>query len=439
LFLLATPCLAQESLTSPEVQARAAVAKEWLKLGKWCVRNHLGSEARQAAELAQEAAPEGVSVGGLERFLEDAAACVDEANERSREKAADKREASGEKVAKLYERLASLAPRQDDAVVRGRLRGYLIDALTHAPTSKRWARLLEAIAAERDAGGTDVAVALAERAQALEPPEQVADALAAAVDLAAVDAVVLRQASTHAMRYYFSLPRGYAREARRWPVLVCVDGAGSNFEGMARGYAKARGDLPFLVVSPCSFANTNRVQGKLRERYAGWYDDATIEAANRSPLDWDDAGLQAVLAELRERYRTEERVYVTGFSGGGNLTYTWILRHPEQVQAAAPACANFNRGYYGGLPDVDTDALRFPVHLITGAEDPHRDFTFGDENIPGIEPQTDQAEALLRERGYPHVKRTLVPGLKHSAAREQVLDTFRPYLLGEKSRGDPLE
>ena len=32
---------------------------------------------------------------------------------------------------------------------------------------------------------------------------------------------------------------------------------------------------------------------------------------------------------------------MTGFSGGGSLTWNMILGHPEMLAAAAPACANY--------------------------------------------------------------------------------------------------
>ena len=48
--------------------------------------------------------------------------------------------------------------------------------------------------------------------------------------------------------------------------------------------------------------------------------------------------------------------------------------------------------------------------------------------MPGIEPQTDAAQALLRDLGYTRVQRTLVPGLAHTPAHAHVLDFLRPYL-----------
>src|SRR5438128_2467629 len=80
------------------------------------------------------------------------------------------------------------------------------------------------------------------------------------------DGLALKTASTHPMKYYLSLPRDYRPgPGRRWPVLVCVDGSGSNSRIMGDIFRDARGSLPCLVVSPCTFSNTNEITGEILE------------------------------------------------------------------------------------------------------------------------------------------------------------------------------
>ena len=43
----------------------------------------------------------------------------------------------------------------------------------------------------------------------------------------------------------------------------------------------------------------------------------------------------------------------------------------------------------------------------------------------------------LKEVGYPKVKRTQLPQLKHERAYKQVVEFFTPYILGKKKRSDP--
>ena len=63
-----------------------------------------------------------------------------------------------------------------------------------------------------------------------------------------------------------------------------------------------------------------------------------------------------------------------------------------------------------------------PIHVMTGANDKHRDFTHGNKNSPGIEPQTDHAMKALEALKFTNVKRTMLPGVKHSSCPAQVWD-----------------
>ena len=79
----------------------------------------------------------------------------------------------------------------------------------------------------------------------------------------------------------------------------------------------------------------------------------------------------------------------------------------------------------------------FHTALITGGKDPHKDLTFNKKGAPGIEPQTDWAEIAFKEVGYPKIKRTQFPQLKHERGYKHVVEFFKPYILGTKKRSDP--
>jgi predicted esterase len=306
------------------------------------------------------------------------------------------------------------------------------------------------------------------------------------------DRLVLKTASGHPIRYYLSLPPAY-RPGRRWPVLVCADCAGSNFRSLAEHFRKERGRLPCLLVVPCTFSNTNAITGAMRAKYRRLYPDDLIDHV-RGPscadLDWDEAGLLAILRDLHRDYDTEERFYITGFSGGGLLAYRMIFKHPDLLAGAAPECANFFHPEYRSLKGRFSPAdLNFPVHLIQGEEDHNRASTKASQffSTPlqelglttiagvlaggllgwwtgrwwpvgivavltlgvlagfiglrrtGLDAQTDTAAELLRYLGYPNVKRTLVSGMGHEGRPGPVFDTFRPYWRKEKKRSDPLD
>jgi hypothetical protein len=425
LLLLSTVAFAAPPDKGPsqrELAGLRKVAKAWVKVGRWCLKKDLGDEARESFGFALEALPKDAA---LSAFKAKADASQADASDLARGQWAKKSAAVRRKVSKLYDGLAKAAgsaERGDD---------YLLRALQAEPTKTRWSRVLRRLSEAESKRAAD----LAGRALALDPPETLRAKLERLGDLAAVDALVLRTAKEHPIKYFFSLPKGYRFDAdRTWPVLVCVEGAGSNFQGIARGYVKRRGELPFIVVSPCTFANTNAIQGKMLERYKGWYSEDVIAEAGRDRFGWDEAGLLAILAEIQERFGAAPQVCITGFSGGGNLTYLMVFRHPDRVLAAVPACANFSRPGYRSLKGkFSAEDLNFPVHILTGAEDPHRKWTHGKEGMPGIEPQTDAVERLLGDLGYPNVTRTLVPKMKHSAAHDRVLEVLKPYIEG-KSR-----
>ena len=62
-----------------------------------------------------------------------------------------------------------------------------------------------------------------------------------------------------------------------------------------------------------------------------------------------------------------------------------------------------------------------PVRIFTGEQDPHRTWTHGKVNgVPGIEPQTDRAVAVLKDKGFTDVQRVMLPGVKHSSLHRKV-------------------
>ncbi|MDQ7779209.1 MAG: alpha/beta hydrolase-fold protein [Planctomycetota bacterium] len=414
------------------------IAGEWVKLGDWCVAKKLGTEARLCADRAKAA---DATAKGLDKLVEKATDCEDAASDADRKEWEKKLASTGKTVAGCYDQLMLAGAKEKDAKVAERLDRYFLTALALAPSDSRWGVTLKVVAESAKKKDFDRVARITEGALALNPPEKTAAQLKTALDDVAADRVILKGVPTHPIKYFFSLPRGYKRaKDKKWPVLVCVDGAGSNFEGIAKGYKEKQGKLPFIIVSPCTFSNTNKIEGDMVEKYRKFYTDKVIEEGNGKRIDWDEEGVLAILKDLEANYDAENRVYVTGFSGGGNVTYMMVFKHPNLVNAAAPSCANFGAISYGSLKEQFTEEDRnFPVHLITGEKDPHRDFTFGDKSSPGIEPQTDWAEKLLKELGYPNYKRMMVPGMGHDTGYDHVIATFKPYLEGKKKRGDKLQ
>ena len=364
-----------------------------------------------------------------------------EADQKAKKQFKDKLNSARKKAASYYEKLA-LSFRNPDKDQQVRVDEYLFMALKLEPSDKRWENVYKLIYSLINGREADRGFKILNKCLEMKPPESLVKKLHELQKLAAIDRIILNAASSHPMKYYFSLPKNFKQEKdKKWPVLICVDGAGSNFKGMANGYFKNRGDLPFMIVSPCSFTNTNAIQGKMLEKYKEFYSDEDLQKVNDDGrFKFDEEGVLAIIKDLQKEYDAESKVYVTGFSGGGNITYMMIFKHPDLMNGAAPACANFMNSSYSSLKGQFKDEdLNFPIHIFTGEKDPHRKWTHGKEGSPGIEMQTDAAVNVLDTIGYPNYKRTMVPGMGHSSAQKQVLEALGPYMTGKKSRSDKLD
>ena len=58
------------------------------------------------------------------------------------------------------------------------------------------------------------------------------------------------------VQYYVSLPKGWTPDST-WPILVTIDGAGHNFQGNFHSFVQARGEHPFIIVTPWVSSNGN--------------------------------------------------------------------------------------------------------------------------------------------------------------------------------------
>jgi predicted esterase len=158
--------------------------------------------------------------------------------------------------------------------------------------------------------------------------------------------------------YGLYLPEGFD-EARAYPLVVMLHGAGSNHRLALRrvfGFTNAPGETdveasrtfpawpprPFIVATPL---------GRGTMGYQG--------VAERDVLD--------VVADVRRRFRVDEdRMYLTGLSMGGGGALWLGLSRPDMWAAIAPVCP----APPPGTGDLLPNALNVPVHLFQGGADP---------------------------------------------------------------------
>ena len=122
--------------------------------------------------------------------------------------------------------------------------------------------------------------------------------------------------------YFVRLPMDFDPKKTYWP-LVSVHGGNGNGKThfLAKGVRQEanRQGLDAVVISP-SFSNEDF-------------------QASRFPDLGEGAFLEAVLKDVRAKYRLEEKILITGYSRGGQFSHRFALRNPDQVAAAAP-CAS---------------------------------------------------------------------------------------------------
>ncbi len=364
-----------DRLEKAALKEKAKIAKVWVDLARYLQGRDLKSEAEEALQKARALDP---ACKDLEAVAEKVDA-LDGAGEMDASTEARIGKATKD-AAKGYDKLAKVFAKEkgDPRYVE-----HLVQALALDPTKSRIGKL---------------------------------------ADLAAKDSLLLRSPE-HPFVAYVSFPKSW-KPGREYPVLVSVEGAGSNFAGNAKGFKSARGSRDFITISPHALSCTNQIDPK---KYPA-YPQALIDEWNGKRTDFDVPGLLSLLDFLRAHFGASEKIAITGFSGGGNLCYGFLFRHPDRVFCAAPACANFNPGLARNAAKP-TDGGP-PIHIMTGEKDPHREFTHGNKDSPGIEPQSDWAVKALEENGFTNVKRTMLPGVGHSSLAREV------WLYVDEVRGD---
>lgn len=243
-----------------------------------------------------------------------------------------------------------------------------------------------------------------------------AKSLSAIVLLTAAVGAELKTASTHAMRYYVSLPSNWSA-AKAWPVVFIIDSADREFDATAKLFETARGARPFILVTPMVISNGGpRYRSAPAYRYSevAW---AAAEKAGSCRFDTD--GLAAVAADVRREYHGREGYYIAGLEAAGHTIWMQIFTRPEALRGAALIAPNFQArcleeiGYSNAASRKD-----LPVKVLGGARD-----ELWAEGKP-FYAQTVEARRVAVERGYSNISQTVVPGKGHEWMPAEVLDYF---------------
>lgn len=416
LFFAAMPLastVAKETPAGAEAKLKSEAATEIAAFVTACAQG--GAKSEGAKALAEGRALDTAAVVAAEKLLVGVA--DDSADAATAAAAA--RKTTGPKIAKVYDKLSLL---DHDAKVAARFEAYLFAAIRWEPTKGRLGRAQKAVDDAARANRTEEAGRLLTRLKRANAEGAAAghyDKLE--LELATKDFCLLGS-TVNELVAWVSLPRDWAK-GKSYPILVGVDGAGSNFLGYGRGSKGARASRSAILVCPCTFSNTN----ELKPEAYPMYDPALLTEWTAKRIEFDGKGVDGVLDVVRKRFGGEDKIFVTGFSGGGNYTYFKLLSDPAHVRGACPACANFSGMGTEGAPGAGDDGGPI-VQLLTGAVDPYKDSVNGQ---PGIEAQTDAAQKALDGLRYTRVTRIMVPGAGHDALHGKVWEFFDRVVSGK--------
>lgn len=152
-------------------------------------------------------------------------------------------------------------------------------------------------------------------------------------------------------------PHQYATEAKPWPLILFLHGAGERGDdldvlrkvGLPKVLDRGR-KFPFIVVAP----QTNERR-------------------------WNPEELNGLLDQVMASYLIEpDRVYVTGLSMGGYGTWALAAAHPGRFAAAVPICGGGDPRWANGLQDL-------PIWAFHGAKDEVVPLSASEEMVQALE------------------------------------------------------
>lgn len=246
-------------------------------------------------------------------------------------------------------------------------------------------------------------------------------------------APVLKRASGHPMAYHLALPEGW-KPGGRYPVVVAVEAAEMDFQRNARDFAAARGSRPFILVVPHTVSSGPSRYREAESFVYGAKDWAEVDRQGR--WGFDEAGLQAVLADVRTRYGGEGKPFLTGWESAGHTVWAMALRHPECWRAVAPVSTNYLGRYLDAASSDDrcddpVQASKDPARATLPVKVFFCDTLPSARNEAGRQgwlAQTRKAMALAEGRGFRPIAIEVVKGSPHSNQAAAVLAWFQECL-----------
>ncbi len=163
--------------------------------------------------------------------------------------------------------------------------------------------------------------------------------------------------------YCYYLPSGYDRN-KSLPLVIALHGGGGTGRGMAKGGFNGIAEREkFIIVYPDGI-----------EKH--WNDSRGLSQYKAQKENIDDTGFISSLIDyfIKEFNADKNRVYVTGISNGGLMSYRLAFELPEKIAAFAPVIACLQEELFVNYSPKEPVAIL----IINGTEDPLMPFKGGD-------------------------------------------------------------
>jgi predicted peptidase len=230
----------------------------------------------------------------------------------------------------------------------------------------------------------------------------------------------LKNASSHPIQYYLSLPDGWTA-GKKWPVVVVIESAERDFQKAANVFARSSRRGQFILVTP--LVVTNGGAGYRNVPTYHYSDTVWTRIQNSGDFNFDMDGITAIMQDVMKQYGGDDKYFVTGFEAGGHTVWAIVFNHPEVLRGAALVIPN----YLGRWVDEQH------ISPYEGRRNlPIRAFIATNDSLaaPGspIFSQLQRAMSLAKASGYQNASQVSVEGKGHEPLADDVLAYFSSLL-----------
>jgi polyhydroxybutyrate depolymerase len=136
--------------------------------------------------------------------------------------------------------------------------------------------------------------------------------------------------------YLVHLPASYSKD-KTWPVVLVFHGGGGNGEQMEKmtGFSRKADRAGFIAVYPNG-------TGLWQNRFLTWNAGNCCAWAYENRID-DVGFIRALIKQIKKDYTVDERrIYVTGISNGGMMSYRLACELSDRIAAIGPVAGAQN-------------------------------------------------------------------------------------------------